>query len=293
MNKHLLLAVFSLFFFGISNAQTTANQSGIAIQGIARDANNTARANQNIQLSLAFYYINASGQEQEIINLNNSVTTDSFGVFSLTLDTNVNNNPVFANHESYLRIKDGNGTTISDEKLKTVPYSISAGNGVPTGSIMAFMGATIPKGWVLCDGRTLTNVAGSEELRALVGNNVPNLQGYFLRGAGSNGFTEKTTSVGVAYYDTNLSHGHAVNIDTSSDGAYNPTNEAYNRLLQFTGNYTVNNPDNTSFGREPDLGGSSVLNIPAHTHKVSGNTLTSGSNESAPVHFGVNYMIKL
>lgn len=295
MNKKILLAVFSLFLFGICNAQITASKSGIAIQGIARDANNTARANQNIALTLTFYYKDANSAEKQIVNLNETVSTDSFGVFSLTLDTNVNNNPIFANNESYLRIKDGN-TTISDEKLKTVPYSISAANGVPTGSIMPYMGVNAPAGWVLCDGRTLTGINGSEKLKALLNkNNVPDLRGFFLRGAGSNGFTEKTTSVGVAYDDTNLSHSHAVNIDTSSDGAYNPTDqqEVYNRLLKFDGTFTIKDSDNTGLGREPNLGDNGRLNIPAHKHNVSGNTFTDGNNESAPVHFGVNYIIKL
>ena len=38
------------------------------------------------------------------------------------------------------------------ERIGAVPYAVEADNGVPTGSIQAYVGQAIPSGWLLCDG---------------------------------------------------------------------------------------------------------------------------------------------
>ena len=296
MNTKLLLVTFCLFFLGIINAQSGADDSGIAIQGIARDDNNVAKANQSIQLDLEFYYKNTNGQEVEIVKSNSTVvTTDAFGVFSLTYDTNVNNNPIFANNEAYLRISENN-SIISDEKLKTVPYSISAANGVPTGSIMPFMGTEAPKGWVLCDGSSLGNGNETKKLKALIGNSVPDLQGMFLRGAGSNNFTNKNTNLGDSYNDTYESHKHYIDLNTRNGGYYDlAQGTKYDKVLKYDGKNTVQyRDDNDITGSEPAIHRSKELpKIPNHKHAVRGDTNSKGDDETAPTHFGVNYIIKL
>lgn len=52
-------------------------------------------------------------------------------------------------------------------------------NKIPPGSIMAYGGTTAPNGWLLCDGRSIN---GHPELAAVIGNNVPDLRGEFIRG---------------------------------------------------------------------------------------------------------------
>lgn len=52
-------------------------------------------------------------------------------------------------------------------------------NKIPPGSIMAYGGTTAPSGWLLCNGQS-TN--GHQELAAVVGANVPDLRGEFIRG---------------------------------------------------------------------------------------------------------------
>jgi len=51
-SKILLLSFLTLFTIAINYAQSSASQAGIAVQGIARDANNTALTNKNISLHL-------------------------------------------------------------------------------------------------------------------------------------------------------------------------------------------------------------------------------------------------
>ncbi|AEE52286.1 phage tail protein [Haliscomenobacter hydrossis] len=68
---------------------------------------------------------------------------------------------------------------------------ISATNGVPAGSIMAYGGATPPDGWLLCDGSTVSSSKYPELFGAIGTNwgdggsgsfNLPDLRGLFLRG---------------------------------------------------------------------------------------------------------------
>lgn len=54
---------------------------------------------------------------------------------------------------------------------------------LPPGMILAYAGQNPPPGWLPCDGRS---TAGFPQLAAVVGPNVPDLRGYFIRGAGTN-----------------------------------------------------------------------------------------------------------
>ncbi len=64
----------------------------------------------------------------------------------------------------------------------------NAGGGVPVGTIVAWPVATNPEdmdNWLECNGQTVSQTA-YPELFALVGGNVPDLRGLFLRGHGGN-----------------------------------------------------------------------------------------------------------
>jgi len=74
---------------------------------------------------------------------------------------------------------------------------------IPVGSIVAFAGSTAPAGWLLCNGLAIPSDAAYSELRALIGNTTPNLDGRTLIGAGD-GYTlgqtggEKQTTLTIA-----------------------------------------------------------------------------------------------
>jgi phage-related tail fiber protein len=65
---------------------------------------------------------------------------------------------------------------------------------VPAGCVMAFAGTTIPEGWLLCDGSDIPNANGTVQgktanfstLFSIVGGNVPDLRGVFIRGVDNN-----------------------------------------------------------------------------------------------------------
>ena len=297
--KQILLALIFFTFLSITGiiAQTSADASGIAIQGIARNVDNTAMTNSSVNLTFQLYYLNSSNLEETVYTETLSLTTDAFGVFSHVIDPGSVNNAIIANNQVYLRITEG-ATVISNEKLKHVPYAISANNGVPTGSIMPFIGTTAPAGWVLCNGQSLTAVPGAANLIQLLGsNNAPNLQGMFLRGTGTNPtYNQSGPALNATQDDTYASHSHGSgSLATSTAGAHNhDSNSGYDNVLRnnTNGSGSAGSTDFTT--GEPDILSSAPITTDgAHTHTISGNTANSGSTETRPINYGVNYIIKL
>ena len=320
--RQLLSTILFLFTTAIFS-QTSAEASGIAIQGIARDANNTARIDTPITLTVELYYINASNQPVTIAGPEDKVlTTDNFGVFSFVLEPGAANNAKMANQQAYLKISEG-GTTISDEKLNHVPYAIAANNGVPTGAIMPWVGPAnaVPTGWLLCNGQSLSGVVGSDNLMDMIGNNAPNLGGMFLRGAGNNTNTGYENNDGPALNDTqgdlNKTHNHAASdadnalVNSGHGGhGHSVTAEQFYEVdpddVSFTGttgNAILQKKAFTSAGNITASGITFSIANPSiafntgsggsHNHTISGATADTGAVESRPVNYGVNYIIKL
>ncbi len=301
-SKLLLLSFLMLFTFTTNYAQSSAEQAGIAVQGIARDANNTAIANESISFTFELYYLNASNIETEIFSKTLNLQTDAFGVFSYVIDPLAVNNSKFANYQAYLRIKKGSDI-ISNEKLHHVPYAISANNGVPTGSIVPFIGTDVPYGWALCDGSALPSTA--TELIAMVGANAPNLQGMFLRGVGTNTMTPVTTTLKGVQDDEFKRHLH-------NDGTYatDTTGDHTHRTIVGEDKATtyaaiVSDGDGGTKYYLDDPGNDDGTDNPIsslngdHNHDVTGNsgytpvTQTTSNGETRPVNYGVHYIIKL
>lgn len=303
-----LLSFLMLLTVAIISAQSSANVAGIAIQGIARDNNNTARTSATISLTFRIYY----GSNVAIYEVTRTVTTDAFGVFSAVLEPGETNNIVIANTQAYLRISEGS-TTISDEKLKQVPYAIAATNGVPTGSIMPFVGTTAPIGWVMCDGSAIPSDASGTALIAILGgNSTPDLRGLFLRGAGKNtnyAEIDANTLKGVQGSD-NKSHNHTGN--TSNDG--NHYHNMFTRETSGSGQAFIGSAATSDelYKVSPRRDGNGewkaeLMYSPNQTndvidkgrtstngdHSHSFTTATSGTTESRPINYGVSYIIKL
>jgi len=317
--KKVVLTLTALFFTLLSFSQ------GIAVQGIARNANNTARVNTLLTLQFKVYYIHQA-TEVSIYNMSSEVTTDFFGVFShvITLEDDAGTVTEFGNQELWLRISEGS-TVISSEKFKRVPYAYAASNGVPTGSIMPFIGTTAPSGWLLCDGGTIEAVPHTVALRNLLeSNNTPDLQGMFLRGAGRSPLSTATDvkegpELMSTQEDSNKLHTHTKGSLASDPGGNhnhhteiintNGTKTMYNKMTRASGDtpnewqstiWNSGNEGNTSYASSTWVAGRLDLennviqrNSGNHPHTISGDVASSGGIESRPVNYGVNYIIKL
>jgi microcystin-dependent protein len=296
MKKSYLILFFLATFFSVSNAFAQANvqATGISIQGIARDENNSALANIDaLSLQFKIYYLNASSSEVDISNTTANVKTDNFGVFSYVMSIDKTLFTAICNSAAYLKVSQGS-TVFSNEKLQAVPYAIHAQNGVPTGTIMAFIGTTAPEGWLLCNGASFANNAANAKLGELLGSfNTPDLSARYLRGAGTfdrGGITLKGTQD-----DDVRQHTHAAGtLTTASNGDHTHADTDWNRVMRANGQYTMNSTDGGAANTEPNLNDAkAMLTTGAHTHTISGFTANVGITENRVYSYGVNYIIKL
>jgi len=309
--KKVILTLAALFFTLLSFSQ------GIAVQGIARNANNTARVNTLLTLQFKVYYIHQA-TEVSIYNMSSEVTTDFFGVFSHVIDIEDDAGTVteFGNQELWLRISEGS-TVISEAKFNRVPYAYAASNGVPTGSIMPFIGTTAPLGWLLCNGDAIPTAPHTVALRSLLrGSNTPDLQGMFLRGTGTSPLSTATVvkegpELMSTQQDSNKEHSHNEgSLDTAADGDHNhhtvdANGTMYNKMTRASGDrpnqwYPFGSEGNTSYAsstyvaKRLDLQNNVIQkDSEKHKHTISGAVEATGGIESRPVNYGVNYIIKL
>ncbi len=292
MKKLLLFLMVALGL--LSNlsvhAQTTVLSSGMSIQGIARDINNEALANID-QLDMAFtvYYLTSS-TPTTILTRTATVKTDNFGVFSYVLTIDQAQYNLISTKSAYLKVSQGS-VVFSDEKLQAVPYAIYAQNGVPTGSIMPYIGTTAPAGWLMCDGTAIPSGTFSDDLKALLGTTTtPDLRAMFLRGAGT-GNSKTGPTVKQVQQDSFKTHFHGVNINTNADGGHSHTTTFYNDDYNNSGNGT---PSGTGLIRDGGAGYTRPTSaVGDHSHNVNGNSASTGDTETRPINYGVNYIIKL
>ncbi len=271
-------------------SQSSASESGIAVQGIARDANNTAMASQALVLQFTIYYLDATNNPVEIHKETTTLNTDAFGVFSYVINPGATKGYTIANRQSYLKIEKG-GDIISNEKLRHVPYAIAANNGVPTGAIMPFMGTVAPAGWALCNGDPLPSEA--VDLIAMIGANSPDLRGMFLRGTGTSAVNgQDGPALAATQGDTLKQHNHSSGTLTAKSGG------AHSHTVSLGMDKTNADGDRGSdkrYGTDDSDGtftGSTSVDG-AHGHSIEGSTANTGGNETRPVNYGVNYIIKL
>ncbi|MFV5690715.1 tail fiber protein [Flavobacterium sp. LT1R49] len=280
--KLLLLSLLMLLTVTTNYAQTSASVAGIAIQGIARDNNNTARVSATLNLTFRIYY----GANIAIYEVTKTVTSDAFGVFSVVLEPGAANNILIANNQAFLKISEGT-TIISDESLKQVPYAIAASNGVPTGSIMPFIGTSVPEGWALCNGDPLPSTATA--LIGMIGSKAPNLRGRFLRGAGDDAQPNTDTVDLKTYQDQQFkSHNHNVT-DPGHTHVYNDIYHSENG-----GEITIGAKDAWRGSGDTDYDNSGWGIDRTTNNSPTGITINAnGGEETRPVNYGVNYIIKL
>ena len=201
-------------------------------------------------------------------------------------------------------------------------------NIAPTGTVLPFAGSTAPEGWAICNGAAInrTNYAA---LFAVVGTtygtgdgsitfNLPDMQGVFPRGSGTNNTTNyggatghtpaggalankgrqrtapnnlanAASALSTTVGNTDLSHGHTINSpygrlwnDYGSAGG-----TTARKVPPSVGNYI-----NASNEFYVDTGGLTV-----HAHTVTGTaaaqSISSTDTETTPAFLALNYIIKL
>jgi microcystin-dependent protein len=286
-----------LFITTISFAQ------GIAIQGIARD--NASSAITDINLTFTFSI--TKNDNTVLYSETQAIKTDNFGVFSHIVSTGNPTTSAFNNVDfsitnlkmKVLVVYGGNTIEVYNQPFQYTPYAFfaekaalatnatNADNGVPTGAVMPYTGATAPEGWVLCNGQSLTSITGAAALIAIVGNNAPRLEGLYLKGVGVDAFSTTITSIGLRGYQPSAIAKHTSTGSTSQSGNHNHSIQLGQHNRSFEG---------SSSGNWPYQGGTKNATLTSdaagnHAHTV---TVASGAGiETRPNSYGVNYIIKL
>ena len=154
--------------------------------------------------------------------------------------------------------------------------------GVPSGIISLWSGsiASIPSGWLLCDGT----------------NSTPNLRDRFVVGAGTTYAVGATGGAATVTLTTGQlpSHTHAVNINTGgmSANASHSHTLPFTRILLGTGSFEPGAPDNSP---TDSLLSTSSVNLD-HSHNVNGNTNATGSGTAVnilPPYYALCYIMKI
>ncbi|WP_088324078.1 phage tail protein [Polaribacter tangerinus] len=294
----------------------TLFSQGIAVQGIARDADKSAITNEN--LNFDFRILDSENQVQ--YRETQQIRTDNFGLFSHVLssgtaaDNTIFNNVDFSKKGLKLVVWINYNSTnveVYNQELQYVPYahfakksesSEIASNGVPPGTIVAFIGndSKIPEGWVKCTGQDISSGKQYEALRAIVGSKLPDLRGRFLKGDGRGtvpeGQIDDSTPIGDTQDQTVLLHNHYIRFWSKFNGehAHRITHLPQDRKGNVFMGSLVGSPGTNDgwayFEGSPREATSREGN---HDHLIEGSTHNNGSNENKPWTVIVNYIIKL
>lgn len=334
---HLKLIFGTLFTFiilCIANAQT--NNGPFSFQGYAIDGEGKALSNEDVNVQFSIYPEGGSVEYTE----EHTATTDDYGVFNVLIGSQAATdfsalNFTSKSYKLKVEVKKTTSavyTTISDEALAYVPYARSAANGVPVGTVVAYAGtkASVPTGWLICDGSSLSRLTYPQLYAALgfawggSGDNfnLPDLRGMFLRGVadGSTNDPDRATrtasntggntgdNVGSVQTDQYQSHSHSSNTTGShSHSASSSSAGSHNHSL----NHANENDENQGFpstgfngvwstDRNASSGSGPVGNSGSHNHPITVNSAgghshtinSSGGNETRPENAYVFYIIK-
>jgi hypothetical protein len=320
--KQLYSILFCFNLLLLSIATKAQVQRGFSFQGYARTITGTAIASQSVTVRFTIYPKGSTADFTE----EQTVTTDAYGVFQLTVgSTALTNfsNINFAAKDYYLKVETkafgSDYSTISDTQLLAVPYSKSADNGVPVGTILPFGGsvANVPPGYLLCNGQSVAQTDYPNLYKA-IGNawgtsgtnfNVPDLRGVFLRGvdggrAQDPDRTSRTASntggntgdaVGSYQGDQYKGHNHGGSTGNAGNHGHN-TNAGGGSGNGSVGLMQIPNSGNTPTGFDSSNGEVDLKNLVNiiiypngdHNHSIG----ADGGTETRPKNANVYYIIK-
>jgi hypothetical protein len=205
----------------------------INYQGKLTDANGMAIENGIYQLEFNIYDAKTGGvrvwgpQVFEAV----PVVNGFFNVILGEQETDINGaqltdgafiSTAFLSGNRFLGVKINSGNELLPrQQVLSSPYAIKANkathhsNIIPPGSIQAYWGTSAPIGWLKCNGQVVPKGVEYESLRQLVGSNVPDLRGTFLRGWDDGKGLDNGRSFGTPQDDTFQGHAHKLSSDPS------------------------------------------------------------------------------
>jgi hypothetical protein len=201
--------------------------------------------------------------------VNESVTSDKLADFAITAselatnsvtqvkvqDNAINASKIAANAVTTAKIATG---AVTIDKLSN---SAASGFGfTPVGTVIWYAGSTAPTGYIKCNGDSIANGTGTTQgvtadfsaLYAVVGANVPDLRGEFIRGLDDSRGIDTSRSIRSSQNDQNKLHNHSVSA-TSTPTLTDPGHTHQARVgTSGTGGGNISDRDSQSPGTYVD-----------------------------------------
>lgn len=187
---------------------------------------------------------------------------------------------------------------ILDGSVTTAKLATGIETLVPTGTVSAFVGATAPAGYLLCNGQSLSRTTYAT-LYAIIGTkygtadgnsfNIPDFRGRFLRmiDGGSSRDPDKASRTAM-----NTGGVTGDDLGTIQTSAY----LSHSHLAVSTGSVTGSAPTSSNYVSywwgSPSAGTNDYLLQGSNTAASTGKTSLVGGNETRPINASVNYIIK-
>ena len=181
--------------------------------------------------------------------------------------------------------------SVSTTKLKATTTSGMGFN--PVGTVIWFAGNTAPTGYLKCNGDAIPNGTGTVQsissnysaLYAIVGGNIPDIRGEFIRGWDDGKGTDSGRSIRTTQTAQNESHTHTAT-STVTDPGHNHTFNQRNDNVTGRGD----NDEHSLVNNTTDSTGTAASNTTGIS--VSTSNATQGGNEARPRNIALLACIK-
>lgn len=286
----------------------------VANQQEWRDGSNVVQAYVDKSFVLSAQGFKVAGTALSAAHLSNGVSGSGAVVLA--------NSPALTGAPTAPTPSTGDNST----KIATTAFVLS--NGVPTGAIVMYGGATAPSGWVLADGALYDGTqAAYSALWAIYGTTyggtgqssfaVPDLRGRIPVGKGTNAdVTTLGASDGLSVGTRTMKHYHGVGSLAISVSAHSITDPGHIHNItdpghghnysyrpdaaNSAGTFNATGPGGLTTGTTTSSGtGISInshttgISIANHTASPSGNVGTTSGIAETPAYLVVNYIVKL
>jgi microcystin-dependent protein len=201
-----------------------------------------------------------------------------------------------------------NGGFLQTDGSGNLSFQIVA--GVPTGSVFCMAVATVPSGYLECNGQTLSRSTYAA-LFAIIGTQygapsgstfkVPDLRGEFIRGFDNGRGVNPNRSIGSLEGDDNKLHNHGIDFYTQNHtltGTVANISESYEVSGTASGVFSKGAGSAARTPITSDVSGAGSFSFNGtHNHHVIGATQNSGGDgiqgESRPRNIAMMYIIKI
>lgn len=185
-------------------------------------------------------------------------------------------------------------------QVQELQAQIASLQPAPTGSIMIWPSNTIPTGWHLCDGSSMSRTDyaslfstigvtfGSNDSSSF---NLPDMRGLYVAGRGANGYNAINDKGGLNTVQLTVnqmpSHSHSASSGSSGDH--------YHRWPIYQGTATTSGGENEGAYSQRTTTNDHVTNTTgSHTHAITVKSAGGGeAHENRPPYIVLNYIIKL